>query len=134
MILTLRRHASGLTCTIGDLYIDGRFFSNSLEDIVRPEKIKGETAIPAGTYRVEVTYSPRFKRPLPFLFDVPGFEGVRIHAGNTDKDTEGCILVGEWPGGEFVGNSRNTLINLIERIDEANEPVTIEIYNHEEKP
>lgn len=131
MILTLRRHASGLTCTIGDLYIDGAHFANTLEDIVRPEKIAGETAIPPGTYRVDITYSPRFKTNLPLLRDVPGFDGIRIHAGNSDTDTLGCVLVGEWAGGEFITNSRKTLQDLMDRMQA---PVTIEIVNHEEKP
>lgn len=131
MKLTLRRHASGLTCTIGDLYVEGVWFSNSLEDIVRPEKIAGETAIPAGTYKIVVTESPRFGKPLPLLIDVPNFEGVRIHAGNTDKDTEGCILVGHWNGGEFISNSRAALILLMEKLDEDPEN-SIEIVNHEE--
>lgn len=87
--------------TIGKLYIDGVFFSDTLEDPVRElktdgsGKIKGVTAIPAGRYRVMVSRSPRFKRMLPYLHGVPFFEGVRIHAGNTAKDTEGCILVGK---------------------------------------
>lgn len=132
MKLRLNRHASGLTCTIGDLYIDGAHFCHVLEDIVRPEKIAGETAIPAGAYRIDVTYSPRFKTNLPLLRNVPGFEGVRIHAGNNDKNTEGCLLVGQWAGGEFITNSRATLAALLERMDEAAEPMEIEIVNHED--
>lgn len=132
MNLTLRRHASGLTCTIGDLYIDGAWFCNTLEDIVRPDKVAGETAIPAGTYKVVVTESPRFKRRLPLLLNVPNFEGVRIHAGNTDRDTEGCILVGHWGGGEFISDSRAALAVLMERLD--GEDATIEIVNHQEAP
>lgn len=130
MKLTLRRHASGLTCTIGDLYVEGVWFTNTLEDIVRPEKVKGETAIPAGTYRVELSFSPRFQKLLPILCDVPNFEGVRIHAGNTDKDTEGCILVGHWNGGEFISNSRAALTLLMEKLDEDPEN-SIEIVNQE---
>lgn len=83
--------------TIGALYCDDVFDCFTLEDTVRPAgvKIDGETAIPAGTYRVIVTMSSAFKREMPLLCDVPGFSGVRIHAGNRAKDTRGCILVGK---------------------------------------
>lgn len=66
-----------------------------MEDTVREKKIAGKTAIPEGTYQVIVNRSPKFKRDLPLLLDVPNFEGIRIHRGNTVKDTSGCILVGE---------------------------------------
>lgn len=66
-----------------------------MEDTVREKKIAGKTDIPEGTYQVIVNRSPKFKRDLPLLLDVPNFEGFRIHRGNTVKDTSGCILVGE---------------------------------------
>lgn len=136
MKLTLDRNPSGITCTIGDLFIDGVFFSHTLEDIIRPEKVKGETAIPPGTYPVEVTWSPRFKRDLPLLKNVPGFEGVRIHAGNSDRDTEGCILVGNWAGGEFISNSRATLEALLDVLNVASiakQTITLEVSNSPEE-
>lgn len=83
--------------TIGKLFIDGVWVWWTLEDRWRPvdsPKIPGLTCIPAGTYRILFNMSSRFKKPMPLLVSVPGFAGVRIHAGNTPNDTEGCILVG----------------------------------------
>ena len=70
------------------------FLCYTLEDAERPVKIKGETAIPTGTYTVIVTMSPRFKKELPLIMNVPNFSGVRFHGGNTEKDSEGCPLLG----------------------------------------
>ena len=98
MELRVQRIAKRESYTIGRLYIDGERFCDTLEDKVRDlskeAKVKGKTAIPAGRYRLVLTYSPRFKRILPLLVDVPFFSGVRIHRGNTADHTEGCILVG----------------------------------------
>jgi hypothetical protein len=82
--------------TISEVFIDGKPFGFCLEDTVRPdgEKVHGKTAIPAGRYKIELTMSARFKRILPILLDVPNFVGVRIHRGNTELDTEGCLLIG----------------------------------------
>lgn len=97
--LRLERFFFGDKYTVGRLYIDGKYFCDTLEDRVRDldteEKVYGETAIPAGTYEVRVTWSPKFKRNLPLLMGVPHFTGIRIHRGNYAKDTLGCILVGE---------------------------------------
>lgn len=95
MRLHLRRLFFKPTYTIGHLCIEDHYFCDTLEDAVRPHKIKGETAIPAGEYKVTMEYSPRFKRKLPTLHDVPNYSYVRIHSGNTIRDTEGCPLVGE---------------------------------------
>ena len=129
MNLLLERQPSGVSCTIGNLQIDGDFQCYTLEDVVREVegqpvatwKQHGKTAIPAGTYKVRITYSNRFKCDLPLLQAVPGFEGVRIHPGNTDADTEGCILPGTRiaPHGEAVEQSRAAFDRLFEKIDAA---------------
>ena len=81
-----------------------------------------QTAIPLGRYRLSITPSARFKEDLPLLADVPGFEGIRIHAGNTHEDTEGCLLVGQMLTGlalgpSFtVGNSRRALNALLPKL------------------
>ena len=96
MQINVRRTFKGPEYTIGKLYIDGHYLCDTLEDTVRPAgtKIAGKTAIPAGTYRVKKTMSPRFKKILPEILNVPGFTGVRIHAGNLATDTDGCLLLG----------------------------------------
>lgn len=116
--------------TPGRLYIDGILECSTLEDQVREIegqpvglwKIHGETAIPRGTYQVVVTYSNRFKRQLPLLLNVPGFEGVRIHPGNTAADTEGCILVGADDGNwqdAWLGSSKIAFNKLFPKIQIA---------------
>lgn len=83
--------------TIGELFLNEVFECYVLEDIVRPieQKVDGQTAIPAGTYKVIVDWSPRFQKNMLHILDVPGFLGVRIHPGNAPKDTDGCLLVGQ---------------------------------------
>ena len=104
--------------TIGKLYIDDVFFCYTLEDVVRPTgvKIKGETAIPYSTYKVIINHSQRCDKDLPLLLDVPNFEGIRIHAGNAAKDTEGCILVGMGynpSNPDFILDSRTALVHVM---------------------
>ncbi|WP_165044273.1 DUF5675 family protein [Dysgonomonas sp. ZJ709] len=111
MKLLLKRKYKGETYTISDLYIDGVFFCNIIEDKVRnlavicpntpkglvctcKEKVYTETAIPAGTYKVTMEYSPRFKRVLPYIHNVPHFIGILIHSGINEKDSAGCLIVG----------------------------------------
>lgn len=131
MELRLDRVDLSAARTIGKLHVDGTFECWTLEDAVRPDpdpstpeneaKIPGATAIPEGRYRVRVTYSPRFKRRLPLLDNVPGFEGIRIHAGNTAQDTEGCILVGLARSENSIIASRVALTRLQTRIQTARE-------------
>ena len=118
MKLTLKRNFKGPDYTIGKLYIDGHYFCDTLEDTVRPigEKIKGKTAIPAGDYKVIKSYSPRFKKILPEILDVPGFSGVRIHAGNTAKDTDGCLLLGLNKTKGAVLDSQTTMAYFMARV------------------
>lgn len=102
MRITVFRQPSKGGTTIGDVYVDGAFFCHSLEDEIREIagqpvaawKIPRQTAIPSGKYRVSLEYSPRFGPNTLTVNDVPGFSGIRIHAGNTAGDTEGCILLG----------------------------------------
>ena len=107
--------------TIGKIRIDGLFQCYTLEDAIHPEKIKGITAIPTGRYRIVIDYSKRFGRDMPHLLDVPNFEGIRIHSGNTDADTEGCILVGKIKSWNFVGESKMAFDELINKLQASNE-------------
>lgn len=115
MIVEVKRTFKGTEYTIGKLYIDGAYFCDTLEDTVRKEKIAGKTAIPAGTYKVKKTYSPRFNKQLPEILDVLGFIGVRIHAGNTAKDTDGCLLLGLNKTKGSVLNSQNAMAFFMDR-------------------
>ena len=140
MKLTLKRIALRQTYTIGKLYIDDEYFCDTLEDTVRDfnkdgkfnngeKKIKGKTAIPYGTYEIKWTYSPRFKKYTPQLMNVPSFEGIRIHSGNSSTDTEGCLLLGENKKVGMVLNSRATINKFYPLIKKAcsKGKVTIEI-------
>ena len=106
MQLRVIREPSVDGATLGSMYVDGHWQSFVLEDAIRDEKIAGQTAIPAGRYRVDITPSQRFQRLMPILLDVPGFSGIRIHSGNVIADTEGCLLVGRTRGVARVGESR----------------------------
>jgi len=127
--------------TIGRLTVNGTYVCDTLEDTDRgltssmslgeivSKKVMGKTAIPIGTYKVYITYSPRFKKKMPLLVDVKGFEGIRIHAGNTAADTEGCILCGKNSEKGKVLNSR-TYTNLVQTYIQngQHEGVTITIH------
>jgi len=119
MQITIKRLHKTDTSTIGELLIDGVFECFTLEDIERPVKIKAETAIPKGTYKVIINQSNRFKRLMPLLLNVPNFEGVRIHSGNTNHDTEGCILVGQTRNKNYIGQSRKAYAKLFKKMQAA---------------
>jgi hypothetical protein len=108
-------------CTVGRLLIDGQFECYTLEDGIRTNKVYGETAIPTGLYPVKITFSNAFRRELPLVEGVKNFTGIRIHSGNTKKDTLGCILVGQtWsPGAEVIGSSVRALQALLPKIQAA---------------
>lgn len=127
--------------TIGKLSIDGKPYCDTLEDPNRDtnkngvfdgneKKVAGNTCIPFGKYKVTVNVSPRFGRELPRLLNVPSFDGILIHRGNTAKDTAGCILVGENSVKGKVLNSTIYEVDLTKKIKEAiskGEEITIEI-------
>ena len=122
MKLHLQRTERGDRYTMGRLAIDGEPFCDTLEPTdrhldaitMRPEqKLYGQTAIPTGSYPVVLTYSPRFKRTLPLLKNVPHFEGIRIHPGNSATDTAGCILVGRRLHSGRLTDSRQTMRQLM---------------------
>jgi len=142
MKLKLIRKALEATYTIGDLFVDGVFQCNVLEDVVRDlnkdgdldekgeTKVYGKTAIPYGIYTIDLTYSNRFKKILPLLEDVKGFEGIRIHSGNTSEDTSGCLLVGINSVKGMVTDSRKAFDKLMVKLTDAHtmkETITIEI-------
>lgn len=143
MKLELKRIARKNTYTIGRLFVDGKYFSDTIEDKdrlikqtdsldkIKKTKVYAETAIPIGTYKVIVNQSPKFKRLLPRLLDVPGFDGILIHRGNTAKDSAGCIIVGE---NKVVGKVINStpyelkLTEMLKKAQDKGESITIKIY------
>jgi len=106
MKIEIKRLHKTNNSTIGEMTIDGKFECYTLEDIERDIKIKAETAIPKGTYKVIINQSNRFKKLMPLVLNVPNFEGIRIHSGNTNHDTEGCILVGQTRSKDYISKSR----------------------------
>ena len=134
MELKLNRIFLGSSATIGELYVDGEHIADTLEDRVRPEgeKVYGKTAIPEGAYEMVLSYSPRFKKILPEILNVPNFTGIRIHCGNSSADSSGCILVGTWDGEkeDWVSDSKiafNKLMSLLEEATNNKEKVTITV-------
>lgn len=139
MRLTLVRIANRPTYCIGKLYIDGKWFCDTIEDTDRglcdemsekeiiERKVKGETAIPTGIYQVLITYSPKYKKQMPLINNVKGYSGIRIHSGNTSKDTEGCLIVGKNKEVGKVLESRITYNALFKRLQQAKGKIIIDI-------
>ena len=142
MELKLIRKYRKTDYTIGILYINNKYFCEILEDTdrglkdsmsleeIKKIKIKDQTCIPYGKYQILMTYSPKYKKVMPLVNNVKGFEGIRIHSGNTNKDTSGCLLPGFNKIKGQVINSRETfnkLYSLIQTAINNKENVTIEI-------
>lgn len=151
MELKLKRRYKGSNYTIGSLSINGKYFCDTLEDVdrditintplevIKAKKVYGKTAIPSGKYNVTLnvisnkygsnsfykTYSNGGK--VPRLLNVPGFDGILVHCGNTEKDSLGCILIGENKIKGQVINSRETFKKLYPLLSNAKEGITIEI-------
>lgn len=141
MKILLKRTNLDKNYTAGELYIDNVYFCKTLEDPNRDTnkngtfdngeaKVYGNTCIPYGTYEVTISHSPKFKRELPEILNVPSFTGIRIHRGNYTKDTEGCILVGEKVVNGVLQNSTPYEVSIVSKIKSAlnkKENVIIEI-------
>ncbi len=137
-LLLIRKTFTELS-TIGSLYIDGIFFCYVIEDKDRGlsqkmslteialRKIWGKTAIPYGTYKVIISRSTRFKRDLPEILSVKGFEGVRVHRGNTAEDSSGCLIVGNSVGKNSVFNSTVAEEALLRKLRTAQGEITLDI-------
>jgi hypothetical protein len=129
MELLLTRKTRTEKSTIGELFIDGKKYCFTLEDkdrglkqddsllSIKARKLFGITCIPSGRYEVVLSYSDRFKKYMPQLLNVPGFEGIRIHCGNRPEDTEGCILVGLSIGNDTIGSSRAAFDPLMMQLE-----------------
>lgn len=150
MELILNRIFKGTNYTIGNLYVNNEYFCDTLEDADRNLssdmteteisniKIKSKTAIPTGTYKITMdVISPKFSKSstyksingkLPRLLNVKGFDGILIHIGNTNEDTDGCILVGQNTQTGKVLNSKTTFFNLYDKLqtDKDNLSITIQ--------
>ena len=138
MKLTLKRIAFKPSYTIGKLYIDDIYFCDTIEDFdrgltqdmslseINKIKVMHQTAIPHGEYEIIVNISPKYKRLLPRLIDVPGFDGILIHRGNTADDSSGCIIIGENKVVGKVINSTGYEIKLVDKLKNAKE-ITIDI-------
>lgn len=135
----LFRQVRNVAFTLGVL-IGGGTYLYTVEDAVRPlvhctattcdGKIPGLTAIPPGTYQIKDTYSPKYKRNVLQLMDVPGFQGIRIHSGNSADDTEGCLVLGQKRTPTGVAYSNAALVEFNKKVREQlkSGPVSITIH------
>lgn len=125
MKLTLQRYLFTEDYTMGLLFIDGIYFCDTVEDKFRGndlkgKKVYGETCIPYGVYTVKITYSPKHKKNMPQIMDVPYFEGIRFDVANTAKDVLGCVAIGIKSENGKVLQSRKTYNAFIKRLETAN--------------
>ena len=124
MKLTLQRYLFAEDYTMGLLFIDGVYFCDTIEDKYRGQELKktkvmNETCIPYGVYDVKITYSPKYKKDMPQILDVPYFTGVRIHSGNNASDSSGCVICGIKSKNGEVLESRKTYNALLKRLETA---------------
>lgn len=131
--LTVKRDTYTTKSTIGKLYINDVFFCETLEDVIRDtnkdgdlddigeSKVYGKTAIPSGNYKMIINLSNRFKIEMPLLLNVKGFEGIRIHSGNTEEHTHGCILVGLTRTKDGIGQSKIAFTKLMNELSKYRE-------------
>lgn len=135
MELRLNRFKYGEKSTLGRFFVNGATECYTLEDVRRADgvKVQDATCIPAGTYSVIIDASVRFKRDMPHVLDVPGFTGIRIHSGNTDADTDGCLLLGNAiENDDFISGSKDAFGQFFPKLQaalDAGEDVTIEIHD-----
>jgi len=139
MEILVQRESSTLQSTPGTLSVDGFFECFTLEDVVREVlgrpvamwKVVNQTAIPVGTYQVTIDFSNRFQRPMPHILNVSGFDGIRIHSGNTSADTEGCILLGKQRNGpDDITESRDAFASFFPKLQDPikrGEQVTVTV-------
>lgn len=146
MNIVIKRFLLENKFSVGNLYIDKKFYCNTIEDRDRDlrqvmsvdeilsKKVYSETAIPTGIYKVIIDYSNKYKRNMPHILNVKGFDGIRIHSGNFATDSMGCVLCGAFNGKDAVVNSRATtkvVQDLIQKAIDEKEEVTL-ILDYEE--
>jgi len=133
LLLTLLRDVYDDETTLSTLAIGGQRFGFCCEDQdrglnkemplaqIQQIKVRAETAIPAGVYQIATTWSPKYERPMPLLLNVPGYQGIRIHSGNDESQTAGCLLpgLGRSKSTMTVGQSRDACRDLYRMIAEA---------------
>lgn len=131
MTLRLERQPSVDGATLGALYLGDERLAFTLEDEVRDGvKVQDQTAIPFGHYQILMYASPRFKRMVPLLLNVPGFSAVEMHGGNDAEDTDGCILLGAFHTTSTIQHSVDVVARvqtLIAQAQAAGDPVWIDI-------